>query len=909
MLDSLPDRRAGGGVSRPEPLPTRFDPASFEAKWYAAWEASGAFTPELPSDKPPFVILIPPPNVTGKLHIGHALQFTLQDLVIRWRRMEGYNALWLPGTDHAGIATQVMVERELAKEGTDRRKMGREKFLARMWEWKAQYKDNISQQAQALGASCDWTRERFTLDEMLSRAVRHAFVSLYKEELIYRAHRLINWCPRCLTALSDLEVVHKEVDGGMWDFAYPLVDGGEIVVSTSRPETMLGDTAVAVHPEDDRYRHLIGRQVQHPLLDRRFPVIADAVLVDPAFGTGAVKVTPAHDANDFATGERHGLEKVNILDEDGTINSNGGPFAGQDRFSARKAVLAALMERGLRRGEKTHRHAVGHCQRCDTVVEPYLSKQWFCSMRAMADRALGAVRSGEVRLIPDFWVATYENWLENVLDWCISRQLWWGHRIPAFYCPDGHTTVSELPVVACSECGKSVEQDPDVLDTWFSSGLWPISTMGWPEDTADLRAFYPTSVLITAFDILFFWVARMVMMSCHFTGKAPFAQVHLTGLVRDAHGQKMSKTKGNVMDPLDLVHEYGADAVRFTLAALASPGRDLPLDVKRMEGYRAFGTKLWNAARFVQMNLDGSEPTLGQLHIEKLALPEAWILSELERTTAAVNRSWESYRFDEACRELYQFVWNDYCDWYLEMAKPVLVEDSKQPTADGSRSRRGAGGAQERRAQDVRAVARGVLLEALKLLHPVMPFITEEIAHHLGAEGLLITTPYPVPGRWRENPEALALMAAFQAVVQETRSYRHLVGLSPGTPLALSLLGLEPARREAFSTMATELSRLAGLSALELNPVSVPGEAIRDLAGGVNVAILLPAGALGDAESSRLASELSHLKAEVEKVNARLEDASFTTRAPEEVVTASRQRASELAHKAQLLAATLERKP
>ena len=879
-------------MSRPEQLPTRFDPASFEAGWYAAWEASGAFTPEQQSDKAPFVILIPPPNVTGKLHIGHALQFTLQDLVIRWRRMQGRNALWLPGTDHAGIATQVMVERELAKEGTSRRELGREKFLERMWEWKTQYKDNISHQAKALGASCDWTRERFTLDEMLSRAVRHAFVSLYREELIYRAHRLINWCPRCLTALSDLEVVHKEVDGGMWDFAYPLVDGGEIVVSTSRPETMLGDSAVAVHPGDDRYRHLIGRQVQHPLLDRRFPVIADEVLVDPAFGTGAVKVTPAHDANDFATGERHALERINILNEDGTISSHGGPFAGQDRFAARKAVLAALAEKGLRRGEKTHRHAVGHCQRCDTVVEPYLSKQWFCSMRAMADRALTAVRAGEVRLIPEFWVSTYENWLENILDWCISRQLWWGHRIPAFYCPDGHTTVSEENVTVCGECGKPVERDPDVLDTWFSSALWPISTMGWPEDTADMRAFYPTSVMITGFDILFFWVARMVMMGCHFTGKAPFAQVHLTGLVRDARGQKMSKTKGNVMDPLDLVQQYGADAVRFTLAALASPGRDLPLDVKRMEGYRAFGTKLWNAARFVQMNLDGSEAALERLDPARLALPEVWILSELERTTAAVDRSWQSYRFDEACRELYQFVWNDFCDWYLEMAKPVLQEGAQ----DG------------RRAEDVRAVARGVLIEALKLLHPVMPFITEEIAQHLGSEGLLITTPYPAAGRRSEDPQALAVMAAFQAVVQETRSYRHLVGLSPGTPLALSLTGLDPAWHEAFSRLATELCRLAGLSTLELNPASVPTDAIRDLAGGVNVAIVLPPGAIGEAERARLAAELAQVEAELDKATARLSDASFTARAPEDVVTGSRERAAELAHKAKLLTETLERR-
>ena len=739
-------------MSKPEPLETRFDPASFEAGWYERWEASGAFTPEVPSEKPPYVILIPPPNVTGKLHIGHALQFTLQDLVIRWRRMCGDNALWLPGTDHAGIATQVMVERDLAKEGKSRHELGRERFLERMWAWKAQYKDNISLQARALGASCDWTRERFTLDPMLSKAVRHAFVSLFNEGLIYRAHRLINWCPRCLTALSDLEVEHKDVDGGMWDFAYPLEGGGEIVVSTTRPETMLGDTAIAVHPEDERYRHLVGTLVRHPFLDRTFPVIADAVLVDPAFGTGAVKVTPAHDPNDFATGERHGLEKINILNEDGTVNANGGLFAGQERFAARKAVLAALGEKGLRRGEKTHRHAVGHCQRCSTVVEPYLSRQWFLNVKPLAERALEVVRSGETRLVPDFWVATYENWLENILDWCISRQLWWGHRIPAFYCADGHITVAESDPAACGTCGKPVEQDGDVLDTWFSSALWPMSTMGWPDDSEDMRTFYPTSTLITGFDILFFWVARMIMMGCHFTGKAPFATVHLTGLVRDAQRQKMSKTKGNVMDPLDLVHQFGADAVRFTLAALASPGRDLPLDEKRMEGYRAFGTKIWNATRFVQMHLTGDEVPLADLDPAKLALPERWILSELAQTVTAVNKAWGEFRFDEACRQLYQFVWNDFCDWYVEIAKPVLLEDrgeGERREAAGTAGGWGPGSGVRgpgRRGEDVRAVARGVLLEACKLLHPVMPFITEEIASHLGHAGMLMTTAYPQDG-------------------------------------------------------------------------------------------------------------------------------------------------------------------
>ncbi len=878
-------------MSRSEPLPTRYDPGTFESKWYQRWEESGAFTPELPSDKPPYVILIPPPNVTGKLHIGHALQFTLQDIVIRWRRMRGYNALWLPGTDHAGIATQVMVERELAKEGTNRHELGREAFLERMWAWKENYKDNISRQAKALGASCDWTRERFTLDPMLSRAVRHAFVSLYREGLIYRAHRLINWCPRCLTALSDLEVVHKDVDGGMWDFAYPLEGGGEVVVSTTRPETMLGDTAIAVHPDDARYEELVGRNVRHPFLERTFPIIADAELVDPEFGTGAVKVTPAHDPNDFATGERHGLEKINILDTHGRVNENGGRFEGMDRFDARKAVLQGLADLGLRRGEKTHRHAVGHCQRCDTVVEPYLSMQWFVSTRPLADTALAAVREKQVELIPDFWVATYENWLDNILDWCISRQLWWGHRIPAFYCPNGHTTVSEEDVETCPECGEPAVQDPDVLDTWFSSGLWPLSTLGWPDSTEDLAAFYPTSVLITGFDILFFWVARMIMMGCHFAGTPPFAQVHLTGLVRDASGQKMSKTKGNVMDPLDLVGEYGADAVRFTLAALASPGRDLPLDVKRMEGYRAFGTKLWNAARFVQMHLRGDESPLDELEAGALPLAERWILAELDETARDVNRALGLYRFDEATRRLYHFVWGSFCDWYLEMAKPTLLAE------DGG----GAMGAV------VRSVARGVILATLELLHPVMPFITEEIAAHLGADGALITSRYPEGGERPVDRDAAESVRAFQAVVQEVRSYRHLVGLAPATPIRLVLPGLEGSRRTAFAALERELMRLASVDAVLYDEDAVPEGAVRDVANGVDIAIVLPAGAVGDTERERMGRELSAVVADLERTRARLGNASFTDKAPAEVVAAAREKVAELARKSELLAATLER--
>lgn len=870
----------------PEILPTRFEPSQFEGKWYAAWERSGAFTPQLPSDKPPFVILIPPPNVTGKLHIGHALQFTLQDVMIRFKRMDGYNALWLPGTDHAGIATQVMVERELAKEGLSRHQLGREKFLERMWAWKERYASNISSQAKALGASCDWTRERFTLDPMLSRAVIHAFVRLYQEGLIYRAHRLINWCPRCLTALSDLEVVHKEIDGGLWDFAYPVEGGGEIVVSTTRPETMLGDTAVAVHPEDERYRHLIGRFVLHPFLPRRIPIIADAQLVDPSFGTGAVKVTPAHDPNDFAVGERHQLAKINILTEDGRINEQGGRFAGLDRFAARKAVLQALGETGLRRGERPHRHAVGHCQRCDTILEPYLSLQWFVKTKPLAQVALEAVRKGEVRLHPEFWVATYENWLENILDWCISRQLWWGHRIPAYYCPAGHTTVAEAAPTACPQCGQEVEQDEDVLDTWFSSALWPLSTLGWPEETEDLQAFYPTQLLITGFDILFFWVARMIMMGYHFRGQPPFYQVHLTGLVRDASRQKMSKTKGNVMDPLDLVVKYGADAVRFTLAALASPGRDLPLDVRRMEGYRAFGTKVWNAARLVQMHLAGDEVELASLPEGSLGLAERWILAELTDATERVRQALDSFRFDEACRALYQFLWHDYCDWYLELAKPAL-----------------AGQSAARPPQVVRSVARGVLLQALALLHPVMPFLTEEIAAHLGFKGLLMTAAYPTAQEsWRFSEERRRFQL-LQGLVQGVRSYRHLVGLPPQAPLALVVENPEPELVQALEELREAVVRLASLSHVEVGPV--PGGAVCDAVGSLRYAILLPAGTLGQEERARLQRELADSQQELARLRQRLSDEGFVQHAPEAVVAQTREREKELLHRVELLQATV----
>ncbi|NOZ78372.1 MAG: valine--tRNA ligase [Acidobacteria bacterium] len=863
-----------------ENLPTRYDPESFESGWYEKWEAAGAFKPEINPDGEPFCIVIPPPNVTGVLHIGHALQFTLQDLIIRWRRMQGFKALWLPGTDHAGIATQVMVERQLAKEGTTRQEVGREKFLERMWQWKQEHKDNISHQAKALGASCDWSRERFTLDEGLSKAVRRAFVTLYNEGLIYRDQRLINWCPRCHTALSDLEVVHQEQHGKLWNFAYPLEAGGEIVVSTTRPETMLGDTAIAVHPDDERYRELVGSFVIHPFLDRRIPIIADAELVDPEFGTGAVKVTPAHDPNDFAVGKRHDLEFINILDSEGRINANGGPFAGQDRFEARTAVLNALGQKGLLRGERPHEMSIGHCQRCDTIVEPFLSKQWFVNAKPLAEKALDVVHNGDVEIVPEFWKATYDHWLENIQDWCISRQLWWGHRIPAFTCPEGHLHVSEEIVTTCPDCGAPVEQDPDVLDTWFSSGLWPFSTLGWPDQTEDLATFYPTSVLITGFDILFFWVARMIMMGCHLAGDVPFRTVHLTGLVRDAKGDKMSKTKGNTIDPLEVVDTYGADAVRFTLAALASPGRDLPLDMSRMEGYRGFATKVWNAARFVQMKLQGDELPLEQVSQLELEAPQRWILSRLSHTIASVNRAWESFRFDEGCHQLYHFIWHTYCDWYLELVKT---------TSDRL---------------EVRSVLRGALLEALKLLHPVMPFITEEIASHLGHEGMLITAPYPVEHPAWEDDALEADFAALQELVGGLRSYRALVGLNQRQEVSLTLVDAGAPRAAFFQAHAAQLKQLAAVGRLSAGPAGK--HAVEDVLGGMEVAIELPAGAIGPGQREKLEKQLDQLATTRASIEKRLSNPGFTANAPSEVVQGARDQLAEVTARLERLRRTVE---
>jgi valyl-tRNA synthetase len=871
-----------------------------EARWYRFWRERGLFHgDEHDRERPPFSIVLPPPNVTGSLHLGHALTATLQDVLIRWKKMSGFNTLWLPGTDHAGIATQMIVEKELQKtERKSRHDLGRERFLERVWAWKEKYGSRIGEQHQALGASLDWERERFTMDEGLSRAVREVFVRLYEEGLVYRAERLINWCPRCHTALSDLEVNHEDAhQGELWSFAYPLVEPGElaeIVVATTRPETMLGDTAVAVHPDDERYRGLVGKRVRHPILGREIPIVADAILVDPKFGTGAVKVTPAHDFNDFEVGRRHGLELVNLLEPDGRLNANAGTFAGLDRFEARKAVKARIAELGLDRGAKPHVLPLGRCQRCETVLEPMLSWQWFVKIEPLARPAIEAVEQGKTRFIPEAWTNTYMAWMRNIHDWCISRQLWWGHQIPAWYCADGHVTVSREAPGNCSRCGKgALRQDDDVLDTWFSSALWPFSTMGWPERTSTLQTFYPTSVMETGHDIIFFWVARMMMMGIHFMGEVPFRVVYLHPMVRDEKGQKMSKTKGNVIDPLVITEQHGADALRFTLAALTAQGRDIKLAKDRIEGYRAFANKLWNATRFALMNLGGFRA--GGEPVEALAGSPAdrWILARLQRAVNETVAALEGFRFNDAANAVYHFVWHELCDWYIELAKEALYGDDA-----------------ERKAA-TQAVLVHVLEASYRLLHPLMPFITEELwqtlQRQVGARWgeSILAARYPRPGPLDEAAER-----AFGPVIGVVDAIRNIRG-EMNVPFKaafedVEIGALDPA---AAATVTEELARIGRLAnararvlAPGVAPPKRPGSAVAvgdgfelrvGLAGTVDVA----------AEGARISKELAKVEADLAGIERKLANPSFVERAPAEVVEKDRARAEELREKQRKLEA------
>jgi valyl-tRNA synthetase len=888
-------------MTDPAAMDKRFDPASYEPKWQRHWAERGYFVAAAPSEKPPFCIMIPPPNVTGRLHMGHALQTTLQDVLTRWRRMHGDNALWLPGTDHAGIATQLMVEREVEREGSSRRELGRERFLARTWEWKHEHHGHIRSQLELLGASCDFTRERFTLDESLSRAVTHAFVSLYREGLITRGAYMVNWSPRLETAISDLEVETKTVKSKLYHVAYD-VDGSEerIVVATTRPETLLGDTAVAMNPDDERYRHLQGRHAVLPiptergadgtLIHRRLPFVADA-MVEKEFGTGLVKVTPHHDPNDFELARRHGLPGITVIDRRGRMTAEAGPeYVGLTREEARAKVVAALGAAGRLVKVEDYTHNVGHSQRSGEPIEPLLSTQWFCDVRSMAEQALAAVRDGRLRLVPDSWDKTWEHWLTNIKPWCISRQLWWGHQIPAWYDTAGNVYVAATREEAEAQAGSTeLVQDPDVLDTWFSSALWPFSTLGWPEETADYRTFYPTSVLITGFDILFFWVARMVMTGLHFTGQSPFRTVHLTGLVRDKEGQKMSKTKGNVVFPDELVAEYGADAVRFTLAILDSPGRDIPLDPERIAGYRAFGNKIWNAVRFA-LSRTGSAEVQTAIDPAGLAPPERWILSRLSRTAAEVDERLANFRFDEAANLVYHFVWHELCDWSIELAKPALMGEAPRPR--------------------VGEVLLTVIDQSLRLLHPFMPFLTEEVWQRLpGRERIhpetICLAAYPRRVEAWEAPEVEAQLELLMAVVTRVRNLRVELGLSPKAQLVLWLDAVDPALR-AFVDEHRPLVRF--LCRMEQVEMGTPASSTsHDLVSGVQVALVATEPGLGEEERRRLEGELAKLESELEKLRGRLANEQFTSKAPAQVVEAERRRQTEMEERRTRILAGLAR--
>jgi len=860
-------------------LSKRYEPKEIEQRLYEFWEKGEFFTPLLDAERPKFSIVIPPPNVTGRLHIGHALVNTLQDIVVRWKRMSAFNTLWLPGTDHAGIATQMIVDRELAKEGVSRFDLGREKFVERVWEWKESYGHQIIDQLKRLGASADWSRLRFTLDEGLAHAVRTAFVKLYDDGLIYRGIAMVNWCPHCRTAISDVEVEYEERASKLYHIDYPVADSGRVLtIATTRPETMLGDTALAVHPDDERYKDVIGREAILPIANRRIPIVADPILVDREFGTGVVKVTPAHDKNDYEAGKRNNLQQLQVIDESGRMTeAAGAEFAGLDRFDARKKVVDLLRDSGALRDVKDYTHSIGIHGKCETVIEPMISRQWFVKIEPLAKPAIEAVRSGTIKILPQSWEATYFNWMENIHDWTISRQIWWGHRIPAFYCANGHLTVSVDDPTTCPQCGSNaITQETDVLDTWFSSGLWPFSTMGWPCDTQDLRIFYPTDVLITGFDILFFWVARMIMFGLYFTGKAPFSQVFLNGLVRDENGQKMSKTKGNVIDPLDVIDEFGADAVRFTLAIFAS-GRDIPLAKSRMQGYAAFANKIWNASRFAMMHIDTKLSSAKAIDRDELKSIERWILSRLNETTKSVNRALSDYRFDEASNAIYQFFWHEFCDWYIEMVKPVLL------------GRHGSEADQQR----AKRVLLEVLDRSLRLLHPFMPFITEEIWQKLGGvEPSIMVALYPTAEEMFEDTEAERMVRAVQAMITSVRNARAERSFTPKDRFKLYVrcAGRDSAFFEDYAYLLIDLARLTEV----IVNGEPPSGAHHDVVEGFTIAIEFPEKVVTKEQQDRAQRELEKSRHELESLDAKLVNEQFVKNAPPAIVQGAKARQAEL---------------
>ncbi len=855
----------------------RYDPSSVESRWYREWESRGLFRADATSTRNPYSIVMPPPNVTAALHLGHAYDLTLQDVLIRYKRMDGFNALWLPGTDHAGIATQNVVERQLAAEGKTKEDLGREAFIARVWKWKAESGGTITSQLRRLGASCDWSRERFTMDEGLSRAVREVFVRLWEDKLIYQGDYIVNWCPRCQTALSDIEVEREERDA---EFVY--IKYGPLVLGTVRPETKLGDTGVAVHPKDKRYAKYVGKTLEIQSVDGpvQIRVVADAA-VDPKFGTGVVKVTPGHDPTDFEIGQRHGLPARTVIGLDGKMTVLAGKYAGMDRFEVRKKIVEDMQALGLIDRIEPYRHAVGVCYRCKTVVEPLISKQWYVRIKPLAVPAIKAARSGRIRIMPREWARNYLQWMENIRDWCISRQLWWGHRIPVWYCDAHGAHASRTDLTTCPVCGGPVRQDPDVLDTWFSSGLWPFSTFGWPDRTPELKTFYPTSCLVTGFDIISFWVARMAMLGLKFMGDVPFRHVYIHSLIRDAEGQKMSKSKGNVVDPLTIMDKYGTDAFRFTLVALAAQGRDIRLSEERIEGYRNFANKIWNAARFVLTNLEGYDPAKAAKG--KPSVADRWIASRLAAATAAVRKALDAYRFNDAATALYQFIWSELCDWYLEVAKRSLYQ-SEDPGA--------------------RAVTQRTLVETLeatlRLLHPFMPFISEEIWQRLPREGRagtqspesIMVAAFPKPGRKGRDAVAEREMAPVIGVVSAIRTVRSESRISPAVELAVTVKCpvKEAARLRAAVPLIGALARAsvrvdhrAARPPLSAHAVADSADVFVHLQGVVDVA----------AERARLQKEIEKARKEAAFLEGKLGRPDFVERAPADVVARDRERLAE----------------
>ncbi|MFO7496163.1 MAG: valine--tRNA ligase [Desulfobacterales bacterium] len=871
-----------------------YEPHDVEKRWYAFWEDQRLFAAEEESARPAYAIVIPPPNVTGVLHMGHALNVTLQDILCRYRRLMGDNVLWMPGTDHAGIATQNVVEKKLAAEGRNRHQLGREKFIEAVWQWREQYGSAIINQLKRLGASCDWRRERFTMDEGLSLAVRKVFVTLYEQGLIYRGSYIINWCHRCHTALADLEVEHEEIDGHLYHIRYPLVGAkGGLVVATTRPETMLGDTAVAVNPEDERYADLPAQAVILPLMNREIPIIRDDY-VDKTFGTGALKVTPAHDPNDFEIGRRHNLPNVKVIDDHGLMSDEAGRFKGLGRFKCREEVVKALKAEGLLEKIEPIRHSVGHCYRCKEVVEPNLSLQWFVSAKPLAEKALAAVRDGRTRVIPEIWTQTYFDWLENIRDWCISRQIWWGHQIPAWTCQDcSEVVVAMTAPQKCPACGsRALDQETDVLDTWFSSALWPFSTMGWPEQTPLLKTFYPTAVLVTGFDILFFWVARMMMMGLQFMGDVPFRDVYVHALVRDEEGKKMSKSKGNVIDPLTVIEQYGTDAFRFTLAAFAAQGRDVKMSEKRVEGYRNFVNKLWNATRFALMHLDRGFP---EIAAADLSLPDRWILSRLSRVRTSVREALDGYHFNDAAGVLYQFVWHEFCDWYLEAVKPILY-----------------GHEGETRQAATLSVLWNVMRETLLLLHPFVPFVTEEIWHRLpGTAGSIMNASLDdgsAGQRLAPDPEAEARMDRVVGVITGIRNIRGEMNIQPGMALAAAVQSESAVVRETLEAQKGLVTTLARLKAFDVAP---PGERPKTAATAIiaDATIFVSLEGIIDfaAEKARLEKEIQKVIKELNAVSRKLSNEDFLSKAPADVVEKVRGQHAELVEKEGKLQVNLER--